>query len=56
MESNNSGVNTVLLVIILLAVVAGGIWWYRGSAVSDRGSSDSLEVDVNLPTGEGQQN
>ncbi len=60
MSDNNStsSVNTVLIVIILLILVGFGVWWFgvRGGAGAGNTNDGSLNVDLNLPGGNGEEN
>ncbi len=50
METTKGSTNTTLLVIILLIIVGLGVWYitdHRGR----RGSDDSLNIKVDLPSG-----
>ena len=59
MNDNNSGVNTVLIVIVLVVVVGALMWYFsRNTGVNVPAPTQEepgLNVDVNLPTGEGGQ-
>ncbi len=51
--SNSSGANTVLLVVVIILLVAGGYWWYtHRAAKAPADNNPSINVDVNLPSGD----
>lgn len=55
MNSNGSGVNTILLVVILVIIVGVGVWYFKGG-MAPAEDNGSLDVNVELPSGdEGQQ-
>ncbi len=50
--TNKGNTNTVLLVLVLLLLVGFVVWRVSGSA-RDNNVDNGINVDVNLPTGEG---
>ncbi len=56
MDNNNSGgVNTILLVVILVIIVGLGVWYFKGG-MAPADDNGGLEVNVEMPSGEGDQN
>lgn len=52
-DGNSSGANTVLLVVVIILLVAGGYWWYTNRAAkAPAANNPSINVDVNLPSGD----
>ncbi|OGI59611.1 hypothetical protein A2814_02995 [Candidatus Nomurabacteria bacterium RIFCSPHIGHO2_01_FULL_38_19] len=54
MRKYNSGnTNTIIIIIVLVIIVAFGVWWYSKSNSTSAPDNSELNVDVNLPSGEG---